>query len=273
MSTLASLRKRLRGIQTICQLAGAMRTVSSAKLARINSATYAFQAYAQGCRDLLKASGAVITPPPSDGEKKTLIVLLSGNRGLCGSYHSELFAFYHTLPELADSYIVTGGKMAAAHLKERGTPVLEEFAISDVPEYSQAEALSDRVLSMYLNGEVDRVLFVYSEAVNAMKQTPTCRELLPGENTDEPQDLLWLPDPQTVHEGLAQFCLRSQVYYILLKSAMGVQGATLSSMRSAYDNGRESARELESQINRMRQTQVTASVIETSSGLSLEREE
>ncbi len=272
MSTLASLRKRLRGIQTICQLAGAMRTVSSAKLARINSATYAFQAYAQGCRDLLKASGAVITPP-SEGEKRTLIVLLSGNRGLCGSYHSELFAFYHTMPELADSYIVTGGKMAAAHLRERGTAVLEEFSISDVPEYSQAEALSDRILSMYLNGEVNRVLFVYSEAVNAMKQTPTCKELLPGENTDESQDLLWLPDPQTVHEGLAQFCLRSQVYYILLKSAMGVQGATLSSMRSAYDNGRESARELESQINRMRQTQVTASVIETSSGLSLEREE
>ena len=62
MATLADLRKRLRGIQTICQLAGAMRTVSSAKLARINASAYAFSAYAQGCRELLEASGAVIRP-------------------------------------------------------------------------------------------------------------------------------------------------------------------------------------------------------------------
>ena len=66
---------------------------------------------------------------------------------------------------------------------------------------------------------------------------------------------------------LAEFCLRAQVYYLLIRSAMGVQGATLVSMRSAYDNGKESAAELETAINRLRQTQVTASVIETSSGL------
>ena len=53
---------------------------------------------------------------------------------------------------------------------------------------------------------------------------------------------------------------------------MGVQGATLSSMRSAYDNGMDSAAELERAINRLRQTKVTASVIETSSGLWLEEE-
>ena len=54
---------------------------------------------------------------------------------------------------------------------------------------------------------------------------------------------------------------------LLLNGAMAVQGVTLSSMRSAYDNGKKSAGELETAINRQRQTQVTASVIETSSGL------
>jgi len=265
MATLSDLRKRLRGIQTICQLAGAMRTVSSAKLARLNATAYAFSAYAEGCRDLLRASGAVVSHAQSE-EEKTLIVLLSGNRGLCGSYHNELFAFCRALPEFSDACFITGGKMAAAHLKERRIPIEEEFQISDVPEYAQAEALADRILSMYTSGKVSRVLFVYSDAVNAMTQTPGCRELLPGESGGEAQDLLWLPDPETVHEGLAEFCLRAQVYYLLIRSAMGVQGATLVSMRSAYDNGKDSAAKLETAINRLRQTQVTASVIETSSG-------
>ena len=265
MATLADLRKRLRGIQTICQLAGAMRTVSSAKLARINAVSYAFSPYAQGCRELQEASGAGIRPV-ADAAEKALVVLLSGNRGLCGSYHNELFSFFHSIELTGDACFVTGGKMAAAHLKEKGIPVEEEFRVSDVPEYSEAEALTNRLLSMYLSGSVNRVLFVYSEAVNAMTQTPKCMELLPGSSSGPARDLLWLPDPETVREGLAEFCLRAQVYYLLLRCAMGVQGATLSSMRSAYDNGRESAAELETAINRLRQTKVTASVIETSSG-------
>ena len=266
MATLADLRKRLRGIQNICKLAGAMRTVSSSKLARLNSVTNGFSAYAQGCRELLRVSGAAISPVPN-AVKKALIVLLSGNRGLCGSYHSDLFSYFHSLPESADAVILTGGDMAAAHMRERGTPAAEEFLISDIPEYAEAEALSDRVLSMFVSGKVNRVLFVYSEAVNAMTQTPRCLELLPGEASGETQDLLWLPDAVTVHQGLADFCLRSQVYYLLLNSAMGVQGATLTSMRSAYDNGNKTAAELETAINRLRQNSVTASVIETSAGL------
>ncbi len=271
MAMLADLRKRLRGIQTICQLAGAMRSVSSAKLARLNSAVYAFSPYAQGCRELQEASGAVILPP-AKGEERTLLVLLSGNRGLCGSYHSELFSFLHTLPESGDALYFTGGNMASAHLRERGIPVAEEFSVSDVPEYSEAEALADRILSMYTSGKVNRVMIVYSEAVNAMVQKPCCLELLPGEKIVREQELLWLPDPDTVHAGLAEFCLRARMYYLLLRCAMGVQGATLSSMRSAYDNGMESAAELEKEINRMRQAQVTAGVIETSTGLWSERE-
>lgn len=271
MATLSDLRKRLRGIRTICQLAGAMRSVSSAKLARLNSAVYAFSPYAQGCRELQEASGAVIRPA-AGAEERTLVVLLSGNRGLCGSYHNELFSFFHALPEAGDRVYFTAGHMAAAHLRERGLPAAEEFDISDVPEYSEAEVLADRIISMYTSGKVNRVEFVYSEALNAMTQKPKCLEMLPGESTATGEDLLWLPDPETVQEGLAEFCLRARVYYLLLRCAMGVQGATLTSMRSAYDNGMESASELEKEINRMRQTQVTSGVIETSAGFWSERE-
>ena len=271
MATLTDLRKRLRGIQTICQLAGAMRTVSAAKLSRLNAATYAFSAYAQGCRELLAASGAAIAQVSGE-DGRTLIVLLSGNRGLCGSYHNELFSFLQSLPEATDACYIGCGNVSSAYLRERGIEGAEEIHIPDVPEYAQAEFLTDRVLSRYLSGEVNRVLFVFSESINAMLQAPKCIELLPGTSSGKADDILWLPDPSTVREGLAEFCLRAQVYFLLLKCAMGVQSATLNSMRSAYDNGKESARELETAINRLRQTKVTASVIETSSGLRPEEE-
>ena len=267
MAALTDLRKRLKGVQTIVQLAGAMRTVSSAKLARLNSLTAAYAPYAQGCRELLAASGAVL--PPASGEGKTLVILLSGNRGLCGNYHNELFGFFRSLLEPEEQIYIACGRMAARWCRERSIPLLEETELPDVPEFRQAEALADRILELYASGQARRVLFVYGEALNALYQEPRCTELLPGEgpeNAGEARDALWIPDLPTAQAGLAQFCLRAQIYSLLLKGAQGVQGATLVSMRSAYDNGTKSAAALETAINRMRQTQVTAGVIETSSG-------
>ena len=271
MATLTDLRKRMRGVKTICQLAGAMRTVSSAKLSRLSAAVYAFTPYAQGCRDLQSAAGAFLSPAPNAPEE-TLTVLLSGNRGLCGSYHSELFAFFRSLPEQERMIFIPCGKMAAAYLAERHMPVLESIPVSDVPEFAQAEMLADRILELYTGGTVNRVLMVYSEAVNALRQEPRCLELLPGERVTQEHELLWLPDLDTARTGLAETCLRAQVYSLMLTAASGVQAATLTSMRSAYDNGMKSAAALETEINRKRQTQVTASVIETSSGLRPEGE-
>ena len=97
MATLVDLRKRLRGIQTICQLAGAMRTVSSAKLARINAATYAFSPYAQGCRELLEMSGAGIRPA-ADAADKTLIAVTHDDR------LAPLFACVIDMNKIASSH-------------------------------------------------------------------------------------------------------------------------------------------------------------------------
>jgi F-type H+-transporting ATPase subunit gamma len=271
MATLTDLRKRLRGVQTICQLAGAMRTVSSAKLNQLNAVTARFIPYAQGCRELLAASGAVL-PPAGGGDGKTLVILLSGNRGLCGSYHNELFAYFRSLLEPEGQLYLPCGKMAAAWCRDKGIPVLEEMAVPDVPEFSQAETLADKALELYASGEVSRVLFVYGEAVNALRQEPRCVELLPGEGSGEASEALWIPDLPTAQAGLLEFCLRAQVFSLLLKGAQGVQGATLVSMRSAYDNGKKSAAALETAINRLRQTQVTAGVIETSSGYGTREE-
>lgn len=271
MAALTDLKKRLRSVQTICQLAGAMRTVSSAKLARLSAASAAFAPYAEGCRELLVSSGAILTP--QKGTDRTLVILLSGNRGLCGSYHNDLFAFFRSLAEPEGQDYIACGKMAAGYCREKGIPLLESFPVSDVPDYAEAEALADRILDLYCSGKVGRVLFVYGEGVNALRQEPRQLELLPGDAESEPGDLLWVPDPETGKAGLAEFCLRAQIYSLLLRGAAGVQGATLVSMRSAYDNGKKSAAALETAINRLRQTQVTSGVIETSSGFGPWREE
>ena len=184
MAALTDLKKRLRSVQTICQLAGAMRTVSSAKLARLSAANAAFAPYAEGCRELLVSSGAILSP--GEGADRTLVILLSGNRGLCGSYHNDLFAFFRSLAEPEGQDYIACGKMAAGYCREKGIPLLASFPVSDVPRYAEAEALADRILDLYCGGRVGRVLFVYGEGVNACGRSPGSWSCCPGTRKASP---------------------------------------------------------------------------------------
>lgn len=74
---------------------------------------------------------------------------------------------------------------------------------------------------------------------------------------------LFLPDRETVSALLARRGLDEAVFSLALEHAAGAQAATLMAMRNAFDNAEQSALELETTINRRRQAQVTASIIET----------
>ena len=83
---------------------------------------------------------------------------------------------------------------------------------------------------------------------------------------------MFVPDKKTVISNTAEKILISIIYKKILEAALGAQAATLTTMRSAYDTACEYASQLETEINRKRQSQVTADVIEVSSDYSMEGE-
>ena len=98
-----------------------------------------------------------------------------------------------------------------------------------------------------------------------MLQKPSQTELFSVKREDEEDPgLLLAPDRDTVISRTAMTVFGSMVYQILLESAIGAQAATLMTMRSAFDTATEYCERLEGEINRLRQSAVTADVIETS---------
>lgn len=270
MASLHALRKRLRSIRSTEQLASAMRTAATAKYARVNKVRAEYAPYADACRDMLSLLGdAGIARHTEAVPNRRAYILLSSNRGLCGGFHAELFRFFADILAKEDSapLLLSGGRKAASHLKEKYGDA-EVFPVSDIPTFEEARALSERVRSLYESGEVSEVHIVYQRFRNMLIQTPAVQRLLPGsgEKGAEDENLLYLPDRAAISERLAISCLDAQIYSLLLENASGAQAATLMAMRSACDNAAETAAKLEISINRQRQAQVTASVIETASG-------
>ena len=120
------------------------------------------------------------------------------------------------------------------------------------------------------NGKISSVKTVYPQYVNMIKQSPVIKDLFSyNENKKEGEEPVFVPDKETVIKNTAEKIFLSVLYKRVLETALGAQAATLTAMRSAYDTACEYSAKLETEMNRKRQSQVTADVIEISSEFSM----
>jgi F-type H+-transporting ATPase subunit gamma len=282
MTALRDLKKRLESVRTTGKLAGAMKTVATAKFGRISNAAERFGPYAEAEREIARLAREAYYAENRDetsgdeapfgeiNEAPPLYVLIASNRGLCGGYNHDLFTFFseNVLKRGGDKLIVPCGRMAMEYCREKGLPVLREFAVSDAPKYEEARELSEYLYSVFDEGRASEVSFVCQEYHNMMRQTPAVIRFLPiGESGEEgaknAPPVLFVPDAETVLKELIPVSLAAAAYSRLNYSALGASASMLLAMRAAYDNSNEQAAALETAINRRRQAEITQSVIET----------
>ena len=267
MSSLKDLKKRQSGVLAAKQLTGAMKTVSSIKFTRINNIWSGYGKYADYCARLTESAG-IDAAGAKAAKPLRLFVLLSGNRGLCGGYNADLFNYFdETVKEQPGGALyIACGKKAVEHCKAKGIKLFDKIPLPDVPDYEDAARLSDRLRRLYENGEVSEICFIYLHHINLLRRQPQITRFLPIESkkgTADEGETIFIPDKETVRKKLYPLYLETSVYSLLLNCAAGIQAATLIAMRSAYDTANESANMLGTEINRRRQTGITAGVLET----------
>lgn len=273
MPNLRELKKHLRSIEMTGQLAGAMKTVAAAKYSRLNGILSNYAGYAKRCSGIREQFGSMLSQayPCVNPDAPRGIVVIGSNRGLCGGYNIELFNFAEEVLVASSRpwMLFTVGKRAAARFHDSEMPVEREFVLPDVVQYEDCTSLLTCLLDYYRQGEISTVEIIHQNFVNMLTQTPVISPLLPlsaEEKTEFADGVLYVPDRETVLFSAAEVCVNASMYMYLLESAAGAQAATLMAMRSAFDNAEQTAAELESAIGRKRQSEVTASVIETSGG-------
>ena len=272
MTTLQVLRKRSKSIRATADMASAMKTASSVKYARIARILNGIEAYSTACEHALSLFGDAVLPRKTTAVKtRNAMVLLSNDRGFCGGFNSELLKFFgKCLEEEEESpLLMVNGQKGITFCKERGLD-FEELELPEIPSYGDAEKLTEKLFELYNEGEVSSVKLVFQRFANMMTQVPSAETILPPAPAEsgETADMLFLPDRETALQAPAMYCLVNSVYHILLEHSAGIQAATTIAMRNACDNAEKSLEEMEMLINRIRQAEVTNSVIETSSFLA-----
>ena len=269
MASLEQLKKRLRSVELTKQLTNAMKTASSAKFSKINKLHGEYSRYANECeklssfvKDIKRDTGVT--------NAKDYYLVVGYNRGLCGAYNYDLHAFsIDLLATINDYSLVVTGKNAVQHFSEKGYE-FTSFELADVPNIENASPLLDEIYSLYASGKAKNVYVIYQSFVNTMVQKPVVERLLPIETDSviDNDNVLRLPDEKSVAEVLHRKLYTSRAFKILIESALGAQAATLMAMRTAVEHANDTEMKLNIEIQKQRQTAVTTSVIETSSGAS-----
>ncbi len=270
MATVQSLKKKLQTIRSTAKVTRAMKTASTVKYSKLSGIYAEYEKYADEYLRLYESYRSEFNSVfnCSNPDAPCCYVVIASNKGMCGAFNSELLSFFGNMD--ADGIVIGCGRKAAEYFDKKGIDSERNFVFNDIPSYEQVKELFEYICFLIAEGKISSVKTVYPEYTNMIKQSPVCKDLFSYEESDaEKTEPLFVPDRETVIRNTAEKIFMAVLYKRVLEAALGAQAATLTAMRSAYDTACEYSAKLETEMNRKRQSQVTADVIEISSEFSM----
>ncbi|KKR37165.1 MAG: AGC family protein kinase, partial [Candidatus Nomurabacteria bacterium GW2011_GWE2_40_10] len=193
MAGTKEIKRRIKSVKNTKKITKAMELVAASKMKRAVSATLASRLYAEYSWEILtsiaKNGDRIMHPLFSDREKekmtnKTLLILITSNRGLCGAYNAQVIKKTLQLIKQenknANVSIITVGKKGDVAMRRVGQNVVASFfelpnnlSIRDVTQISKL------VINEYILENYDKVLIAYTDFISALTQTPNIKQVLP----------------------------------------------------------------------------------------------
>jgi F-type H+-transporting ATPase subunit gamma len=289
MPSLKDLRNRISSVKATRKITKAMQMVAAAKLRRAQEAALAARPYSDRMAAVLGNLSRGMEGKPdapqllagTGGERTHLIVVATAERGLCGSFNSSIVKLAR---EHADRLMAEGktvkilcvGKKGHDQLKRLyGRFIIDAIDFRGVKQigYEQAQAVGNRILRLFEDGQFDACTIFFAEFKSVMTQRPRPLRLIPAEvpTADKMPDLGGAiheaePDEAEILAELLPRNINVQIYRALLENAASEQGARMSAMDSATRNAGDMIDRLTLNYNRQRQAQITKELIEIISG-------
>jgi F-type H+-transporting ATPase subunit gamma len=304
MATRKEVKSRIASVKNVQKITRAMEMVAAARLRRAEQRIDNLRPYARTLRTMTKqvaeAVGAEARNLPvlreHEEQRKVGILLVTGDRGLAGSFNSQIIrAGIQLQRELsAEGKSVefsVVGRRGASTMRFRGEELRGEFVgFTDRPAFANAREIADELVASYVDEDLNRVDLIYNRYVSPLTQYVRRQTLLPiqqaevfGEGVEEltpvteevDEELaeahlraLWVyePDPEELLAELIPEYAQLNVYRALLESTASEHGARMTAMRNAAENAKEVISDLTLEMNRVRQAEITQEILEVVAG-------
>jgi F-type H+-transporting ATPase subunit gamma len=291
MAKLRLLVQRRKAVRNIRKITRTMELIATARFKKALDRAAQAEAYtrkiAEIAADLTKSAGDVSHPLLAVRPvKKSLLLVLCSNRGLCGGYNGAVLreAVVRTRAMQGQGLpydLELSGKRAIAFFRFQGIRGAQSFTqFEDKPAFVEVEAIANRYIQAFVAGQIDRVEVAYTHFVNAAKQTAVLETLLPlasvtedisrHKQAEQPKagavEYDFLPSASEMLEEIVPAAFKARLFKCFLDAAVSEQIARRVAMKAATENAADLIKALSQQYNRARQANITKEISELIAG-------
>jgi F-type H+-transporting ATPase subunit gamma len=271
MAKARALDKRRRSIRNIRKITRTMELIATARFKKAMDRAGAATAYTKRITQLvsdLASSGLEVSHPllePREKTNRAILLVIAGNRGLCGGYNSNVFRqswarFTELRAQVPEVQLELSGKRPIAAYKYRGVKGENTYThFDDKPTFGEVELLANRYLEEYATGKLDRLDVAYTRFETLSKQVATVETLLPLSSLTTSD-----AKPQAVAGAGGE-----SMYEFLPSAASILEEVVPTSfkVKLSTDNADKLIKSLGMQYNRARQGQITSEIMEVLGGV------
>ncbi len=293
MPSLKDIKNKINSVGSTKKITSAMKMVAASKLRRSQEKAESARPYSSRLEEMLSSlassctsgEGVIQLLTGTGKDEQYLIVPITADRGLCGGFNSsinrETFKFVKSLEGEGKSVkLLTVGKKSRDFFNRiMKDKIVESFTDlgSTGAGYDIALEISNKLQTLYFDGQFDKCVIVYNKFVSVITQEVTRQQLIPLDIAQSEKSLeekeekdnsvyIYEPDEESILKDLLPKNVSIQIFKVLLESNAGEQGARMAAMDNATRNAGEMIDSLTLVYNRTRQAFITKELIEIISG-------
>jgi F-type H+-transporting ATPase subunit gamma len=289
MASLKEVKNRIASVVSTQQITKAMKMVAAAKLRKSQERITQMRPYALKLDAILRNLSQAQSSGDGDQwysqvreEKRILIVAVSSDRGLCGSFNSTVFKgvlrMIHDKDESQHTkgnvVILPIGRKSAEYCSKRKFEILKQYVgLFGELNFENVSQAAETIMKEFRSGKFDKVEVVYNEFKNIATQILRTEQLLPvllpdesGDKKATPTEYIYQPGQEEIITEMIPNSLKVQLFKALLDSNAAENGARMTAMDKATDNAGELLKELRLSYNRSRQAAITKEILEIVGG-------
>ncbi|HZQ29509.1 MAG TPA: ATP synthase F1 subunit gamma [Patescibacteria group bacterium] len=271
MANLLILKRRIQTAQNVSKTTRALQMISASKLKRAQEAALMGRPYVEKLTDVAQSVALGVEKENShkymkqNGSDKNLVVVISPDKGLCGSLVTNLSREI-ILNTQKDSSFVTFGRKVELNLAKLGKEIIAAFPFgTTLPSFDVVYPIVNLIDENYLNNKVGNVSILYTNFQSVFTQKAIIKTLLPIQLPREDkkeENMLFEPDLISLLPSILRHFIEMSIYQSILESYASEQSARMIAMKNATDNANDIIKELKLDYNKGRQEKITNEILD-----------
>ena len=280
MATTLALRRRIKTARNISKTTRALQMIAASRLKRAQEAAVSSRPYVNKLSDVSKSLA-----PRGHGQSddvhpymqvrkttgKTLYVIISPDRGLCGALNTNLTREYLRFKNENNSHFITVGKKIESVVSSTSKNLLAAFPFGNtLPSFGAVAPITKIIDEQFLGGKVDAVKILTTKFNSVFSQSPQITDLLPVRLEEEVGTVadgrVFEPSQQDLLPALLKRYVEMVIFQQMLENYASFNGAQMIAMQNATNNAKDVVNALTLLYNKARQEKITKEILDITSG-------